>query len=373
MLSQVQRPPPVPPGPGIAPTRAASPSEVSGLSSRHAVGPAPEGERTFLLDAVKGLAIALVVLGHTNQGEIFRGWWGGSTFGTQLDAFIYSFHMPAFFFVSGTLVGISAARRSAWAYIVRKAQTLLYPYLIWAVLLIAVKTLVGGALGLRPPGVKLTLLALLTGELAWFLPALFVASVLVMWLRRLPPLPLFLATCFVAFFWPITHIDALDRGVLYLPFAIAGLCLGPYLHHLRRLPILHSVFLAAVLGAGLFLGTSHVTGVRGRHAGYLPAGFLGTAALLLLGHALETTRSGSLAARAGIASLGIFLLSPYAQGAGRALLLLAHVRQPVVQLVVPTLLAILLPAWIYLRRSPWRIAWLFEWPSRKGKIDSQYR
>ena len=41
----------------------------------------------------------LVALGHTNQGMQHRGWWGGYlSVSNWINAFIYSFHMPAFFF-----------------------------------------------------------------------------------------------------------------------------------------------------------------------------------------------------------------------------------------------------------------------------------
>ena len=59
-------------------------------------------QRSLLIDIVRGLSISLVVLGHTNQGLIHRGRWGTSVTGLHLDTFIYAFHMPAFFFVSGT-------------------------------------------------------------------------------------------------------------------------------------------------------------------------------------------------------------------------------------------------------------------------------
>ena len=57
--------------------------------------------RSLLVDVVRGLAISLVALGHTDEGTEHRDWWGTSHVGYQLEMFIYAFHMPAFFFDSG--------------------------------------------------------------------------------------------------------------------------------------------------------------------------------------------------------------------------------------------------------------------------------
>jgi hypothetical protein len=61
--------------------------------------PITSGTRSNLVDIVKGIAIILVAYGHTAQGAVHRGWWTGP--GASFSrAFIYSFHMPAFFFVA---------------------------------------------------------------------------------------------------------------------------------------------------------------------------------------------------------------------------------------------------------------------------------
>jgi uncharacterized membrane protein YcfT len=39
--------------------------------------PITSGVRSNVVDIVKGIAIILVVYGHTAQGMIHRGWWGG--------------------------------------------------------------------------------------------------------------------------------------------------------------------------------------------------------------------------------------------------------------------------------------------------------
>ena len=47
-------------------------------------------KRNDFIDFLKGIGIILVVIGHVSQNE-------------RINDFIYSFHMPLFFFISGFL------------------------------------------------------------------------------------------------------------------------------------------------------------------------------------------------------------------------------------------------------------------------------
>ena len=71
-------------------------------------------ERRANWDILKGLGIFLVVLGHATTGK--------------LSAWIYLFHMPLFFMLSGMLY---SQRPSWWDYARRKSRHLLVPYFIY--------------------------------------------------------------------------------------------------------------------------------------------------------------------------------------------------------------------------------------------------
>lgn len=71
------------------------------------------------IDAVKGIAIIFVVLGHCVNGQTFT--------------WVYSFHMPLFFFISGYL-----SLNSIWlgwkSYMLKKISRILWPYLtLWII------------------------------------------------------------------------------------------------------------------------------------------------------------------------------------------------------------------------------------------------
>lgn len=69
-------------------------------------------QREKWIDAVKGIGILLMILGHMYIGDQIRG-------------FIYSFHMPMFVIISGYLF---RERRSVWEITSRKTKSLLVPY-----------------------------------------------------------------------------------------------------------------------------------------------------------------------------------------------------------------------------------------------------
>jgi acyltransferase len=83
--------------------------------------PAP-GNRLAWLDAAKGLGIALIVWGHIYS----------ITEPTTLQVYVYAFHVPLFFFISG--LTFDATRNSFSELFRNKARTLLRPYLVYAFL-----------------------------------------------------------------------------------------------------------------------------------------------------------------------------------------------------------------------------------------------
>src|SRR5258708_24984662 len=96
---------------------------------------------------------------------------------------------------------------------------------------------------------------------------------------------------------------------------------------------------------------------------YIVLGLTGTAGLFLLAKLLDKHRFGDGLAWVGRASLAVFLLSAFAQGAAREILLrVFHTREFWLQLLLPTLFATLLPIIVWYQQDRWRVGWLFRWP-----------
>ena len=88
-------------------------------------------ERLHYLDTLKGILIVLVILGHVIQANI------DSYQEVFLFRFIYSFHMPLFFFISGFLTFRKSAKHG---FIAKRARQCLIPFATWALLTPLIKT-----------------------------------------------------------------------------------------------------------------------------------------------------------------------------------------------------------------------------------------
>jgi fucose 4-O-acetylase-like acetyltransferase len=89
--------------------------------------------RQSWIDAAKGFGILLVVLGHALRGLQNAQLLPTSGWSHALDAWIYSFHMPLFFLLSGFFME-KAVHKPLDRALKDRAKTLLWPYLVWSVL-----------------------------------------------------------------------------------------------------------------------------------------------------------------------------------------------------------------------------------------------
>jgi fucose 4-O-acetylase-like acetyltransferase len=322
--------------------------------------PITSGTRSNLVDIVKGIAIILVTYGHTAQGVVHRGWWTeqGASFSRAL---IYSFHMPAFFFVAGLFVHGSIKRRGGLPFAVEKMKSILYPYLLFAVIYTALQPLIGRfEVSAAPFHWREFLLNLSDGNASWFLFTLFFCFMLALVTARIPGWLLFVAAVLVGMTPPFG--PPLTNQVLReFCFMAAGMLVGTRIFRLDRIPVVTAgigfVFLAGFQAAMIYrYGAVN----RWTYAGF---GLTGTAGLFLLAKLLDRHRIGDGFAWIGRASLAIFLLSAFAQGATRAVLSgVFHTQELWLQLLLPTAFATLLPAIVWYQQKRLRLGWLFYWP-----------
>ena len=77
--------------------------------------------RLAWIDALKGFGIVLVVFAHYRLPE-------------ALDTYIFSFHMPLFFFISGCLFNFVKYTESATNFVKGRFKSLIIPYFAFAAL-----------------------------------------------------------------------------------------------------------------------------------------------------------------------------------------------------------------------------------------------
>ncbi len=88
--------------------------------------------RIYWIDYAKGIGIFLVVLGHVCRGLTLSTIIDPSV-AKSIDQWIYAFHMPIFFFLSGLLIQPSVSKTFK-NFVINKLNTLAYPYFVWSIL-----------------------------------------------------------------------------------------------------------------------------------------------------------------------------------------------------------------------------------------------
>lgn len=91
--------------------------------------------RNILFDIIKGVAIYLVVLGHSIQYLMGDGWQEN-----VLAKCIYMFHMPLFIFISGYFFSSSADKSSIGDFVKKKFVRILLPSITYGLMMIVVNT-----------------------------------------------------------------------------------------------------------------------------------------------------------------------------------------------------------------------------------------
>ena len=97
--------------------------------------------RNSTMDAIKALAILLVVFGHSIQYISGTDFWNNRVF-----QIIYSVHMPLFFMLSGFFF-VGQENKTIQEFLTRKCMTLLLPCMAWSTLSGLGSLVMGGDIG----------------------------------------------------------------------------------------------------------------------------------------------------------------------------------------------------------------------------------
>lgn len=166
-------------------------------------------ERNAYFDNARVLLIFLVVFGHMIQPFI-----DGSQGLNTLYMWMYTFHMPAFIFLSGFFAKGSGNRK----YILKLIKKLIFPYLIFQLIYTVFYFYIGKAgwqTSMFYPHWSL-----------WFLLSLFCWHMLLYWFKKIPPaLGILIAVqigLIIGYFGEIGHTFSLSRTFVFFPFFLLG-------------------------------------------------------------------------------------------------------------------------------------------------------
>ena len=135
-------------------------------------------KRLSWIDYSRGIGIILVVYGHVVRGlkdpgilSLDHTFWGYS------DTFVYSFHMRLFFVLSGYFF-LRSFKKEPSDFILKKVQTLIYPFVIWSVLQTIVEVLLSKYTNGKVAPIQILECIIIPRAQFWFLYTLFFINVL---------------------------------------------------------------------------------------------------------------------------------------------------------------------------------------------------
>ena len=126
--------------------------------------------RIGYLDTAKGIAIICIVIGHSYSYHVGNG--------SFLIPYLYSFHVPIFFVISGILY---ARRSQEHINVLKKVKGLILPYFFWGTayqICLGFLSVIGGASFRQQIYTRVSTVLHLTSGAMWFLPTMFVATIL---------------------------------------------------------------------------------------------------------------------------------------------------------------------------------------------------
>jgi fucose 4-O-acetylase-like acetyltransferase len=318
--------------------------------------------RVDWVDIAKGLGIVLVVVGHVLRGlgsSHLMSWTPAVQFA---DRWIYSFHMPLFFFLTGLFLFGSATKRQLSDFSSDKLRTIAYPYFVWSFLTVLLKSVLGPIPNTPRDLSDLSQIAFAPIEQFWFLYVLFMLTMLFGLLFRLG-LPPWMGIAIAILIYPGVLPLSQNWGMLNLMrlnaiYVAAGAFIGS--NYLQRVSDIGTTTIASIAVVGF--GVMSVGVALTSNEMLLPflalSGILGSIAVALM---LTRTRVAGMIGFLGRHSLEIYVAHTMASGAVRVVLQSIGITSPTIHLIAGTGAGLLLPLAIYytFRMVGFRFAFTF--------------
>ncbi len=302
-----------------------------------------EKSRVDWVDAAKGFGIILVVVGHAIRGLLHARILTETSSAQCIDTWIYAFHMPLFFFLTGLFIAKSAEKNTLAHFVFDKLATLAYPYFVWSIVTILLKTALGSAPTTPRSLHDLPLIFYQPIEQYWFLYTLFVLCVgfKLLYVSQ-ATFWIFLAVA-IAIHPGVTPL-LLESSVMVevsrfaIYFAVGAGFGSVYLRHVGKLDS----------GSLALMGIAGITSAAGRillpQDGLYPIfamlGICGGCALAVL---ISRGRFAPIFEYLGRHSLEIYVVHTMASAGTRILLVSLHVSSPFIHLAAGIVAGLLAP------------------------------
>jgi len=327
--------------------------------------------RIAWLDTCKGICILLVVYGHISGGLEVSGNLAPHTFWIALREWVYLFHMPAFFALSGMLAS-KLAKLSPQQFFLSRLRTICFPYIVWTVILVGTQYVLAQYAN-TPPDLSRARRFLVEpyGYGLWFLYSLLIISLIYYLVAswRIPVVVTLglalslslLASQNVFAFWPI-----LNTSLSFFIYYAAAACASE-----------SEVFLFPAMGrfAELLSGACLLLTMTLLHMALNDRGWLfnvvlaglGIMGVICLAKGLAKTITDRFWTVLGMFSLEIYLGHPLWGTLARAGLLRSRIDSPTVFVLAGVCVGVAGSLFIGVLCRTWNFPYLFKWPQRQPR------
>ncbi|MEL6581012.1 MAG: acyltransferase [Cyanobacteria bacterium J06621_12] len=326
-------------------------------------------QRVEWVDYAKGMGIFLMVFGHTLRGLVNSSLIPDTSPVQFIDAWIYAFHIPLFFFLSGLFFpSVSSQAPTTWWQ--KKLKTLVYPYFLWSGMQILLKSGFSGAVNHDANTSVLTEIVYDPVDQFWFIYTLFLVSLAFYFGSRLGlTLQQLLWVAIALYLAHVLRINFGGWGMLYLfrrhaiYFAVGAIIgsgkISGWLSNIKQsLLILLGIFLLLIVGA--------LTKIQAGEniAAVPPIALIGTAAIVCFAFALEKFQFGLWLKNWGSLTLQIYLAHTIASAVFRTVLQKIGINDPIIHLILGTMVGIYVPIWLHRCCQQVGFKYLFTLPSK---------
>lgn len=265
-------------------------------------------KRILWIDYAKCVGIILVVLGHALQGVMVSYSLPDSTNITLLYRFIYGFHMPMYFILSG-IFARRWSNRSSQTAVKQKIRAIVVPYFAWSFITGTIMQLVSkytnNGLGIR----NVMLSPVIPFSEYWFLYSLFFIFIFYLLLikanikdKYILAIAIFLF-CMSIYIGNVKIIGGISKYFVY--FSI-GTYLKIFVKYLEKVNIVYYVILWIGINV-IYLGSSNFSDIQSLVVSFSTS-ILGSLAIFEACLILEKRSEIKWMSKLGQASMGIFVI-----------------------------------------------------------------
>ena len=301
--------------------------------------------RVNWVDYAKGLGIILVVFGHSIAGINDAKLPINQTFYQSAFGFIYSFHMPLFFALSGMFFQRSLQKSTPWEFVKNKLQTILYPFIIWSLIQTSIEVLFSSQTNSGIPLRDLLTCLIVPRSVYWFLFALFFINIInVLTFSYIRKYSLLISTLvWLVFYIFRPDFEPFNKTFFNLIYFNFGILLSQqaaiFRNILEKRAALISMILLLVVGEYFYFALGKTYWLNP----LLPA-FAGTLLVMQLSYRRAEKKGSNLITFLGKNSMTIFLMHIiFTSGIRIILQRMLHIDNVVVHILVTTFSGIFIP------------------------------